>query len=392
MRKMFFPQLFFLSCIYAVYGGVVSDQNNPFLSDDFIEKTNLLANGKWTAERTFHPKTSEQYIKSLMGLRTKDKFERPDLLQKSQFGKEEDYTNLPRSFDSRRQWPECPSIQEIKDQSGCGSCWAVAATSSMSDRLCIHSPNHSIKTEVSTEDLLSCCDSCGNGCNGGDPEYAWKYWHENGLVSGGDYGSHNTCRPYVFKPCEHHVNGTRQPCKSFNYTPSCKKSCEKGYQKSYNEDKTYGKAPRHLEYKPNGLPLMKEIMTNGPIECGFEVYKDFVNYRKGVYEFLGWGKYIGGHAVRIIGWGEEHGTPYWLVANSWNTDWGDHGLFKIIRGRNEVKIEEGCFAGLPDFTERKHNEEEEEKSRSWGDLFQDMADRIGSDFTRFGNWVSSIFS
>lgn len=34
---------------------------------------------------------------------------------------------------------------------------------------------------------------------------------------------------------------------------------------------------------------------------------------------------MGGHAIRILGWGVENGTPYWLVGNSWNTDWGDNG-------------------------------------------------------------------
>ena len=37
------------------------------------------------------------------------------------------------------------------------------------------------------------------------------------------------------------------------------------------------------------------------------------------------GDELGGHAVRMLGWGVEDGTPYWLVANSWNTDWGDNG-------------------------------------------------------------------
>ena len=37
------------------------------------------------------------------------------------------------------------------------------------------------------------------------------------------------------------------------------------------------------------------------------------------------GAFLGGHAVKILGWGEENGTPYWLVANSWNSDWGDKG-------------------------------------------------------------------
>jgi cathepsin B len=34
---------------------------------------------------------------------------------------------------------------------------------------------------------------------------------------------------------------------------------------------------------------------------------------------------IGGHAVKMIGWGVDNGVPYWLVANSWNTDWAENG-------------------------------------------------------------------
>lgn len=30
---------------------------------------------------------------------------------------------LPESFDSREQWPNCPTIKEIRDQGSCGSCW-----------------------------------------------------------------------------------------------------------------------------------------------------------------------------------------------------------------------------------------------------------------------------
>ena len=87
----------------------------------------------------------------------------------------------------------------------------------------------------------------------------------------------------------------------------------------------------------------------------------------GVYQHTG-GQLLGGHAIRILGWGTENNTPYWLVANSWNTDWGDNGTskdalmvlghlvkffiitlgyFKIIRGRNEVGIEDGIYAGQP---------------------------------------------
>ena len=40
---------------------------------------------------------------------------------------------------------------------------------------------------MSAEDLLSCCFTCGFGCNGGFPGSAWKFWHKKGLVSGGLY-------------------------------------------------------------------------------------------------------------------------------------------------------------------------------------------------------------
>lgn len=66
----------------------------------------------------------------------------------------------------------------------------------------------------------------------------------------------------------------------------------------------------------------------------------------GVYQHVV-GNFLYKHAIRILGWGVENGTPYWLAANSWNTDWGDHGYFKILRGSNECGIESEVVAGLP---------------------------------------------
>jgi len=64
------------------------------------------------------------------------------------------------------------------------------------------------------------------------------------------------------------------------------------------------------------------------------------------------GKKIGGHAVKLLGWGTDSSSklPYWLCANSWNTDWGKlKGFFKIKRGSNECNIENGVTAGIPKF-------------------------------------------
>lgn len=43
-------------------------------------------------------------------------------------------------------------------------------------------------------------------------------------------------------------------------------------------------------------------------------------FNSGVYQHVH-GKALGGHAIRVIGWGVENGTPFWEIANSWNYDW-----------------------------------------------------------------------
>ena len=57
---------------------------------------------------------------------------------------------------------------------------------------------------------------------------------------------------------------------------------------------------------------------------------------------------MGGHAVKVLGYGVENGVKYWLCANSWNEEWGDQGYFKILRGNDECGIESEGVAGLPD--------------------------------------------
>ena len=92
--------------------------------------------------------------------------------------------------------------------------------------------------------------------------------------------------------------------------------------------------------------MMQEIYENGQVEGSFLVYEDFVTYQSGVYQHVT-GEYLGGHAIKIIGWGVENGVKYWLCVNSWNDEWGDKGFFKIIRGTNDCGIENNAYAGLP---------------------------------------------
>lgn len=87
--------------------------------------------------------------------------------------------------------------------------------------------------------------------------------------------------------------------------------------------------------------IQKAIMTDGPVEAGFTVYKSFMSYQSGVYErhwWKVWDTVEGGHAVKIVGWGVENDTEYWIIANSWSTQWGEDGFFRILRGKNECGI------------------------------------------------------
>jgi len=62
----------------------------------------------------------------------------------------------------------------------------------------------SVNKVLSGEYINSCCNGkCGDGCNGGHPEKAWKYIKKNGLCTGGEYGSNEvgvTCNK-VFNFC-----------------------------------------------------------------------------------------------------------------------------------------------------------------------------------------------
>lgn len=260
--------------------------------------------------------------------------------------------DLPDQFDSRTKWPNCQTIGAIRDQSSCGSCWAFGAVEAMSDRLCIASGGR-VQVSISADDLLSCCRSCGFGCEGGEPLAAWKFWVKSGIVTGSNYTMHQGCRPYPFPPCEHHSNATHyQPCKHELYpTPKCEHKCQETYTdqtgRTYEQDKYYGKSAYAIDESVDAI--QKELLVNGPVEVAFEVYEDFLNYKGGIYVHTG-GKLGGGHAVKLLGWGEDNGIPYWTVANSWNRDWGEDGFFRIVRGKDECGIESGAVGGLPDLS------------------------------------------
>merc|ERR1712070_1325698 len=254
--------------------------------------------------------------------------------------------DLPEEFDSATQWPSCSVISNVRDQSSCGSCWAFGSVSSFESRRCVATGED---TKYSPEDTAFCQPifGAGNGCNGGNS--AWNWFESHGVVTGGDYtdkGSGDTCLPYSFAPCAHHVPATAKypACPSGEYpSPSCDHACsESGYSGTYSGDKEKASS----SYSVRGeTQIMQELVTNGPMYVAFTVYADFPTYKSGVYTHQS-GSALGGHAVTLVGYGELDGEKYWKIKNSWNEDWGDNGHFKIARGTDECGIESSVSAGM----------------------------------------------
>jgi cathepsin B len=318
-----------VACLLAV---AVAQQA---ITPEFLAQVQAVATFKAGVNEKFTNMTIEQ-VKKYMGVL-------PDSADKwAELPLEEyplQFAPPPAAFDSRTNWPNCTSIGEVRDQAACGSCWAFGAVEAMTDRFCIASKGAQ-KPHISAEDMNSCCTSCGFGCEGGYPSAAWQFWVSQGVVTGGNYKG-GDCLPYSIPNCDHHTTGKYGPCGDIVPTPTCTKQCKDS--QTWSQAKKFGAR----SYGVSGVQnIMTEIQNNGPVEAAFSVYQDFLTYKSGVYQHST-GQMLGGHAVKILGWGTEGGRDYWLVANSWNEDWGDQGFFKILKGSNHCGIEGQIVAGAP---------------------------------------------
>ncbi|KAK2953959.1 putative Cathepsin B [Blattamonas nauphoetae] len=214
--------------------------------------------------------------------------------------------NLPESFDVRERWPE--ATIPILNQEHCQSCWAFATVAAASIRFNIKGRNHGV---LSAQDLVS-CDTYDGACRGGG----------------------------FFTPHAHmlETGATTEKCMSYKSAggrvPMCPDKCDNG-----------SKIIRHryeaiAEYTVEDV--MEGLMNDGPMFFAFNVYEDFGLYRSGIYQHKT-GREKGGHAVTLMGWGEDNGVKYWLLQNSWGPEWGENGFFRMRRGTNECGCESYGF-------------------------------------------------
>lgn len=90
------------------------------------------------------------------------------------------------------------------------------------------------------------------------------------------------------------------------------------------------KLTTNLKNSTDTLERLSENVYYSKEEQPSSALMSFFFFAVGVYQHVT-GDMLGGHAIKILGWGDENGTPYWLAANSWNTDWGDEGMDESVR-------------------------------------------------------------
>jgi hypothetical protein len=190
----------------------------------------------------------------------------------------------------------------IRDQGDCGGCWAISAVEAVEAQL-------GSKVRLSAQALVNCVPNphhCGGkgGCDGATAELAYQFIQEVGI------------------PLEDELHYSAK-------TETC----------SVNVDQPWPVARRVRLQGWRQLPtnqaepFMQALVQDGPAVVAVAADTWF-NYNSGVFNACKKDAVIS-HAVLAKGFGEDNGHKYYLIQNSWGSDWGERGHIRLARSDNE---------------------------------------------------------
>jgi len=225
-------------------------------------------------------------------------------------------TTFPRDA-ATIDWRTKGAITDVKDQGQCGSCWAFSAVEETESMWILKGKS---KVELSVQQVVS-CDTLDGGCNGGDTPTAYAYIKSaGGLESEDDYpyqsggGDNGTCSFDRSKIAGGNNNG-------FVYaSPACE---------SNDPDCT----------KVDEAKLLQSL---GAAPISICVVADpWQFYDSGVMAHDSCdGKFADlDHCVQLVGYNSDpNDGKYWMVRNSWGSDWGVSGYIWLEYGFNTCGV------------------------------------------------------
>lgn len=225
----------------------------------------------------------------------------------------------------------------------CGSCWAQGAVSALSDRIKIARKNAAPAGDIilAVQYILNCGGEEAGSCHGGSALGAYQFIHrsESGIPF-------ETCMPYLACSSESTEGFCAQTkdnwkCNAENICRTCTTFSPQG--RCYNINKFPNATIAEYGRVSGEEDIMKEIYARGPVAAGIDAVK-ILDYQGGIA--TGSCEMID-HIVSIVGWGEEQGTKYWIVRNSWGQYWGEMGFLRVERGNNALCLEQGCSWATP---------------------------------------------
>jgi len=214
-------------------------------------------------------------------------------------------TDLPASFD----WNEHGVVTGVYNQGACGSCWAFSTTENVESMWAI--ARHPL-TGLSMQQLVDCDTGLNEGCNGGEPPYAYEY-----IIDVGGLDSYSSY-PYtgVDGSCKFNPSDVAATLKSWGYITT-------------TDDETL-MAEWTYEYGP-------------PSVC---VDAQYWQYYSGGVITENCGDTMD-HCVQITGWTVVDGIDAWIVRNSWGTGWGYSGYLYIMMGADVCLIGNEVTSSVP---------------------------------------------
>jgi len=221
--------------------------------------------------------------------------------------------NLPRmeanastSIDWRSKTPAV--LTPVKDQGQCGSCWAFSATEQIETDTAMATG----KLLTLSPQQITSCDKVDQGCGGGNTETAYAYVEKaGGIEPNSDY------------PYKSGASGKSGMCK-----------VDKA-----DEAVTIG-GYTSISKSASGEAAMVAQMQKSPISICVDA-SSWQTYKSGVVGMF-CGKQLD-HCVQAVGLGTKKTIfgkteNYWIVRNSWNTNWGQEGYIYVKEGGNYCGI------------------------------------------------------